>query len=46
MDPADGHHEGNLLRALEGGFGHRFYGVLLRVVTGDSIAQAAAVELQ
>ena len=46
VDPTDGHHDGNLLRALEGGFGHRFCGVLLRVVTGGSIAQADAAELQ
>ncbi|MEC7514027.1 MAG: hypothetical protein VX784_02565 [Pseudomonadota bacterium] len=46
MDPTDGHHDGNLLRALEGGFDHRFCGVLLRVVTGGSIAQADAAKLQ
>ena len=46
VDPNDGHHDGNLLRALEGGLGDRFCSALLRVVTGGSKAQADAAELQ
>ncbi|MGB1007611.1 MAG: MOSC domain-containing protein, partial [Thalassobaculaceae bacterium] len=45
VDPSDGRHDGNLLRDLERGFGHRFCGVLLRVVRGGPITRADAVGL-
>ena len=45
VDPTDGRHDGNLLRDLERGFGHRFCGVLARVVSGGPIARADAVVL-